>query len=911
MDQSFSNASSESISDAWFQSFSSSSGESVRIPSRRSSDFQAFRPTMNQSFSDASIEAISSSSGNSSLSQLSSRSSRSIDPHATGNEYNTAKTDDLCCHWPIDGERRRNLVISIDGTSNKFGAMNTNVIEHHSLLIKDGYQIPYYNSGIGTYARPSWTPSLKFIGMVIHHKIDLAIAWDFDKTVKDAYRWISENYEDGDLLFMFGFSRGAFQVRVLSAMIQKVGLLHRGNELQIPFAYELYCDPATDEPEPQIHPARPSSKRVTVAERFKLTFSRENVKVHFVGVWDTVSSIGTVRGAKMLPGTIDGMKHVCFFRHALALDERRVKFLPEYANGGKGPDKEATSGTIPHTKEVWFAGTHSDIGGGNTLNPSLDRTRPPLRWMVYEAEPLGLRTSMFRRDLTDDDKVSVKESLSWVWWPFEFLPFRRLTYTRKQNGKETTHNLHRGKMRKIHLGQKIHNSAILVEGYIPGASLPPCHSYSDIFETYAGKREGSLAQEWVELPLVDHITEAVNVFTEQPGSTLDTIAKLLQQDEGRRAFYEAVFAKLKYGTNLDQRRLMEESVRILGYRRFQWLKMRPLRDFMEIIEDPSINDLEFLVRFSQMVKTYPTPRSAIHSLAFSPSGRWLASGHDSGQDDCTIYIWNVEPGSQSGIALGRICPPVMSAEFSPDGRFLVSGSSDRTIRLWNVQIMQQVGKVWRGHTSTVNCVVFSPDGTKVVSASDDGTLRIWNPETGKEMAVMKGHGHKVQSVAFSPDGLHVVSGSWDHSVRIWDARTYQQDGDPIKGHTECVSSVAYSPDGMHIASGSWDNTIRIWNAHTREQVGEPLRGHSNNVTSVCFSPNWMLLASGSYDHTIRIWNPYTGEQIGGGLRLHDSDVWRVAFSHDGRKLASASDDGTILQMDIGDYLEWALKESSR
>ncbi|KAF4618298.1 hypothetical protein D9613_011523 [Agrocybe pediades] len=137
------------------------------------------------------------------------------------------KTNDPCRHGPIDKEKRRNLVISIDGTSNKFGPMNTNVIEHHSLL-EDEHQ---------------------FIGMILHHKIDLAIARDFDKTVMDAYRWISDNYESGDLIFLFGFSRGAFQVRVLSAMIEKVGLLRPGNELRIPFAYELYSDPATNEPD--------------------------------------------------------------------------------------------------------------------------------------------------------------------------------------------------------------------------------------------------------------------------------------------------------------------------------------------------------------------------------------------------------------------------------------------------------------------------------------------------------------------------------------------------------------------------------------------------------------------------------------------------------------------------------------
>ena len=86
----------------------------------------------------------------------------------------------------------------------------------------------------------------------------------------------------------------------------------------------------------------------------------------------------------MLPGTVDGMTHVCYFRHALALDERRVKFLPEYAYGGSakplkpmsnikgtwaviqlviGADQVGTEskGTLPQTKEVWFAGTHSDM----------------------------------------------------------------------------------------------------------------------------------------------------------------------------------------------------------------------------------------------------------------------------------------------------------------------------------------------------------------------------------------------------------------------------------------------------------------------------------------------------------------------------------------------------------------------
>jgi uncharacterized protein (DUF2235 family) len=77
-------------------------------------------------------------------------------------------------------------------------------------------------------------------------------------------------------------------------------------------------------------------------------------------VRDTVSSIGIARGIS-LPETTTGMQHVCVFRHALALDERCVKFLPEYVNGGLGPTEKSGSKRKGDVKEVWFSGTHSDM----------------------------------------------------------------------------------------------------------------------------------------------------------------------------------------------------------------------------------------------------------------------------------------------------------------------------------------------------------------------------------------------------------------------------------------------------------------------------------------------------------------------------------------------------------------------
>jgi uncharacterized protein (DUF2235 family) len=113
-----------------------------------------------------------------------------------------------------------------------------------------------------------------------------------------------------------------------------------------------------------------------LCEHFKNTLCRGGVRVHFVGAWsvfvviyiyvvanavgrDTVSSVGITHGPT-LPETTTGMTHVCAFRHALALDEQRVKFLPEYVNGGEGPKTEEGK-PAGDVKEVWFAGSHSDM----------------------------------------------------------------------------------------------------------------------------------------------------------------------------------------------------------------------------------------------------------------------------------------------------------------------------------------------------------------------------------------------------------------------------------------------------------------------------------------------------------------------------------------------------------------------
>ena len=72
-------------------------------------------------------------------------------------------------------------------------------------------------------------------------------------------------------------------------------------------------------------------------------------------------------------------------------------------------------------------------------NAKMDRGRPPLRWMVLQASPLGLRTKLFERELSPSEQIDLIPSLTWVWWPLEFFFFNRLTYLSENDGKKTTH----------------------------------------------------------------------------------------------------------------------------------------------------------------------------------------------------------------------------------------------------------------------------------------------------------------------------------------------------------------------------------------------------------------------------------------------------------------------------------------
>ncbi|KAH8118157.1 hypothetical protein DFH11DRAFT_1687160 [Phellopilus nigrolimitatus] len=205
--------------------------------------------------------------------------------------------------------RNRTLVLCFDGTGDQFDMDNSNVVQFFSVLKKGdrSRQLVYYQSGIGTYsipqvATPFYSNTYKLL--------DLLFATHLNHHVMSGYKFLMQNYREGDKICIFGFSRGAYTARALAGMVHKVGLLPAWNEQQVSFAYKMYSND------------NELGWKQSVA--FKRAFSID-VDIEFVGVWDTVASVG------LLPRTLPFTKSntaIKVFRHALSLDEHRVKFKP-------------------------------------------------------------------------------------------------------------------------------------------------------------------------------------------------------------------------------------------------------------------------------------------------------------------------------------------------------------------------------------------------------------------------------------------------------------------------------------------------------------------------------------------------------------------------------------------------------
>ena len=306
----------------------------------------------------------------------------------------------------------KNIILCSDGTGNSdIKGRGTNVFKLFEAIDLNEHrtdpdldtQLAFYDDGVGTR------------GNLFVRTLGGACGFGLKRNVKELYRELSRVYDPGDRIFLFGFSRGAFTVRTLAGMISACGVLNGGNferskdlRAAVSHAYNAYR-------------ARYQSVMSRVAgavlgwppadlarDRFFTTYEdrvHRDVPIEFIGVWDTVDAVGVPFAVANL---INGLLYQFKFRthdlgtnvkracHALSIDDPRLAFEPVL---WRGPDQRI--------EQVWFAGVHSNVGGGY---PKQGMSLVALDWMLAHAQNAGLRMQkldreIFRGHATVDDLI--------------------------------------------------------------------------------------------------------------------------------------------------------------------------------------------------------------------------------------------------------------------------------------------------------------------------------------------------------------------------------------------------------------------------------------------------------------------------------------------------------------------------
>lgn len=267
----------------------------------------------------------------------------------------------------------KRIIICADGTWNirdqideKSGRRHpTNVTKVARAVLpqtNDGIsQVVYYHEGVGTGG-----PLDKVTGGGFGHGME--------ENIRNLYRFIVYNYEEGDELYLFGFSRGAFTVRSLAGFMNKIGLIEKDDDYYVPEMYHCYeknKGPGSVEWEKAFH---------------NVQGTRPCPTIQFIGVWDTVGALGA-------PGLIGQIfnknkyqyhdiglnKYIKNAAHAISIDERRKPFKPSIWTRPENWDGDL--------QQAWFAGVHSNIGGSYSPDGLANEA---LHWIVEKAEKLGL-----------------------------------------------------------------------------------------------------------------------------------------------------------------------------------------------------------------------------------------------------------------------------------------------------------------------------------------------------------------------------------------------------------------------------------------------------------------------------------------------------------------------------------------
>jgi uncharacterized protein (DUF2235 family) len=302
-------------------------------------------------------------------------------------------------------QARRQLVVCCDGTSNNVTGRqrDTNVVKMLDFFAGDPLgpgQVVYYDPGVGNGGMlPGVTYGEKF-QMLKDRVAGLALGGGIYENISEGYQFVMREWKPGDQLFFFGFSRGAFTARGIAGLVRKFGILPPHMTALVPTLLHVYFSRRSNPEAREASDAVTNQARSTFAQPESLT-----MKIHFVGTWDTVASVGIPFFRKRFSADPSiATKPLRHIRQALALDEHRALFEPRiYAdpNGVVDPDQTM--------KQFWFRGAHCDTGGGYHDSECIV-SNEALSWLLDEARECDLR--LYERGELVGDFTTIQKNVA-------------------------------------------------------------------------------------------------------------------------------------------------------------------------------------------------------------------------------------------------------------------------------------------------------------------------------------------------------------------------------------------------------------------------------------------------------------------------------------------------------------------